>query len=87
MDALKTLISSFEARLEKFGTVCSEVQVWLDQSPGSEEIREENDKFVSLLRDKILAGRSRFCTVKAQIHQQELSRLEREEDERYQAED
>ena len=38
LDALKTLISSFEARLEKFGTICSEVQVWLDQSPGSEDI-------------------------------------------------
>ena len=87
LEALKTLISSFEARLDKFGAICSDAEVWLDNSSRSEEIRGDNAKFVSLLRDTILSGRARFCSIKAQIHQHENDRLEREEEERYQAEE
>ena len=45
-------------------------------------IREENYHLISTLRSEILAGRARFCLVKAEVCHAENARLEKEENER-----
>ena len=61
LEAIKTLTSKLESRLEKFGILCSEVEVWFKGTPNAHEVREENEKFISSLQNKILSGRARFC--------------------------
>ena len=86
LEAIKTLITTLESRLEKFGVICSEVDVWFEGAPDAPMIREENAAFISSLRDKIVSGRARFCAIRADLHRQETDRLAREENERYEAE-
>ena len=54
----------------------------LGDDPKFTAIKEENDHYIASLRDKIVSGRSRFCSIKAETHRLEQARLDREEHEK-----
>ena len=84
LEEIRNLISTFEARLDNFYKICSNYEVCLGTHPDLDTVRSENEKFVSSLRNHIVAGRSRFCSLKADMHRREIARLELEEAERAQ---
>ena len=84
LDEIRNLISTFESRLDNFYRICSNYEVCSGADPDFDTVRSENEECVSSIRTHIVAGRTRFCSLKADMRLREIARLELEEAERAQ---
>ena len=86
LEEIKSHISAFESRLDKFYKICSDLEVWFGPEVDALGYRNENEKLISNLRETIVAGRCRYSGVRLEQERIESERLEHEANEKLKAE-
>ena len=82
---IKTSISKFENRLESFFKICSDFDFHFNEGEMG-EFKEDNDKLVESLKDKIRLGKTRLISVKNNFEKIEQEKLKEQEIQRQEAE-
>ena len=78
LDEIKSLVSTFESRLDQFCKICSDIEAWFGQEVVTLGFREDNEKLITLLREKIIAGKWRLSSVRLEHEQREKEKCMRE---------
>ena len=83
---IKSHISAFESRLDKFYKICSDLEACFGPEVDTLGYRNENEKLISNLREIIVAGKCRYSGVRLEQERLESEKLEHEAREKINAE-